>query len=459
MKSNGISAILLAAGKGVRFKSDLPKVMHKLIDKPMIFYPVNALIKSGVNDIVVVLGFGSEIVKEYLISEFSDIRFRFVYQRIQRGTGDAVRLALPYVSHKRFVLVYGDMPLIDETVISELIKFSKGANFVLTSFQTENPSGYGRIIRDADDNLLRNVEDKDASDTEKKIKEVNAGLYLCMTELVKNYIRKLKNNNAQKEYYFPDIFRFALEDGISVKIFESKKDYLLGANNRAELAELIDILKDRINHKHMLNGVSIIRPETVFISVDSEIGRDTVIYPGVFILGKSRIGKGVLIENGAIISDSEVKDFAHIRPYCHIDKAIVSNRAVIGPFARLRPNTFIDEEVHIGNFVELKNTRIGKKSKANHLTYLGDSEIGSDVNVGAGTITCNYDGTNKYKTILEDGVFVGSDTQFVAPVKVGKKAYIGAGSTITEDVPSESLSLSRTPQKNIIGWVRKKKNR
>jgi bifunctional UDP-N-acetylglucosamine pyrophosphorylase/glucosamine-1-phosphate N-acetyltransferase len=431
--------------------------MHLLIDKPMIYYPVRALLKVGIKDIIVVLGFGADIVKEYLINEFKDVNFKFVYQRVQRGTGDAVRLALPFIKTTKFLLLYGDMPLVDESVLSELIKFSIGTELVVTTFNHNNPEGYGRIIRDRDDNLLKIIEHKDATETERKIQEVNAGLYLCETNIVKRYIGRIRNNNAQKEYYFPDVVKFALSDKIPVKIFESKMEFLLGSNNRVELSNLVRILQRRINHRLMMDGVGIIDPDSVYIGIDVKIGNDTQIYPNVFISGNTIIGKNVKIENGVIIQNSEVEDSVHIKPYCHIDNAIIKSGAIIGPFARLRPDSVVDEDAHIGNFVELKKTYIGKGSKANHLTYLGDAEIGSGVNVGAGTITCNYDGVNKYKTILEDGVFVGSDTQFVAPVKVGKNAYIGAGSTITEDVPAESLALSRTPQKNIEGWVRKRK--
>ena len=459
MNNGEISAILLAAGKGVRFKSNIPKVMHNVIDKPMIFYPVRALVKSGIKEIVVVLGFGAEIVREYLESSFKDIGFRFVYQKIQRGTGDAVRIALPKISNQKFILLYGDMPLIDESVIRDLIRAYRHSELVVTTFISENPFGYGRVVRDADDNLLKTVEEKDATDAEKKIREVNAGLYLCKTNIVKKYIGLLKNDNAQKEYYFPDIFKFAIEDDIRVKIFESGSEYLLGSNNRYELSVLNSVLQNRINKRLMLSGVGLIKPDTTFIGVDIEVGADTIIHPNVFITGDSKIGSNVKIENGVIIVDSRIEDGVHIKPYCHIERAIVKRGAILGPFARIRPDTVIDEEAHIGNFVELKKTYIGKRSKANHLSYLGDAEIGSGVNIGAGTITCNYDGINKYKTVLEDGVFVGSDTQFVAPVKIGRNAYIGAGSTITEDVPSESLSLSRTPQKNISGWVKKKRRK
>ncbi|MCX7944711.1 MAG: bifunctional UDP-N-acetylglucosamine diphosphorylase/glucosamine-1-phosphate N-acetyltransferase GlmU [Deltaproteobacteria bacterium] len=459
MRANKISAVLLAAGKGVRFKSDLPKVMHKLIDKPMIYYPLRALLRAGIEDIVVVLGFGAEKVKEYLISEFGEKIFSFVIQKDQKGTGDAVRVALPKVGSEKFIIVYGDMPLIDETIILELMHSFGEEKFVVTSFLTEDPYGYGRIVRDRKDNLLKIVEERDATDLEKNIKEVNAGLYLCSTRLVRKYIGKIKNKNSQREYYFPDIFQYAISDHIDVKILESKREFLLGANNRVELSEILRILQKRINTAHMVNGVTIISPDTVYIGRDVEIGRDTVIYPNVFILGKSEIGSNVVIENGTIIADSKLSDSVTVKAYCYIDKAIVLKNSIIGPFARLRPDTIVEEEVHIGNFVELKKTHIGKGSKANHLAYLGDAEIGDGVNVGAGTITCNYDGERKYKTVLEDGVFVGSDTQLVAPVRIGRNAYIGAGSTITEDVPANSLALSRVVQKNIEGWVLKRKKK
>jgi len=459
MGKNGISVILLAAGKGVRFKSSIPKVMHNLIDKPMIYYPVRGLVKAGIRDIVVVLGFGGELVREYLKGSFKDVRFSFVYQKVQRGTGDAVKIALPCVKGGKFILVYGDMPLIDETVIQQLVKEYKNSDLVVTSFFADNPSGYGRIIRDGEKNLKKIVEEKDATEAEKGVREVNAGLYLCKTGIVRKYIRMLKSNNAQKEYYFTDVFKYAIEDGVKVRVFESRKEYLLGSNNRYELSVLNSIMQQRINKGLMLSGVTILDPASTFIGIDVTIGNDTIIYPQVFISGRSKIGSNVRIENGVIINDSEIEDGVHIKPYCHIERAVVKRGAILGPFARLRPETIVDEEAHIGNFVELKKTYIGKRSKANHLSYLGDAKIGSGVNIGAGTITCNYDGVNKYETVLEDGVFVGSDTQFVAPVRVGRNAYIGAGSTITEDVPSEALSLSRTPQKNIPGWVRKKRSK
>lgn len=351
------------------------------------------------------------------------------------------------------------MPLIDESVIKGLIKNFKESKLVITSFEAEDPTGYGRIIKDTSGNLLKIVEEKDANLSERGVREVNAGLYMVDTSIVRKYIRQLKNNNAQREYYSPDIFFFAIKDGFEVRIFKSERDYLLGANNREELSYLNRILQQRINRFYMLSGVTILNPESVVIGLDVSIGQDTIIYPDVLITGSTRIGSNSIIEKGVVILDSDISDCVHIRPYCHIEKAHIKRGAIIGPFARLRPDTVVDEEVHIGNFVELKKTHIGKGSKANHLTYLGDAEIGSNVNIGAGTITCNYDGKNKYKTVLSDGVFVGSDTQFVAPVSVGKNAYIGAGSTITEDVPADSLALSRTPQKNIIGWVRRNKKK
>ncbi len=457
MKSRNVSAILLAAGKGVRFRSNLPKVMHNVLDKPMIYYPIRALINSGIDDIVLVLGSGKEIVKEFVVKEFGENRIRFVVQRVQAGTGDAVKIALPYIKNKRFLLLYGDMPLIDESVVKGILDNYSNSELVLTSFITDNR--YGRVVRDKNSDLHKTVEEKDATPEEKKIKEVNAGLYLVNIDIARKYIKRLKNDNVQKEYYFPDIFSMAIKDGYSVKIYESEKESLLGANNRVELSILNKILQERINRKHMLSGVTIINPESVIIGVDVSIGQDTIIYPDVLISKRCKIGSNVIIERGVIISDSEISDGVHIKPYCHIEKAKVASGAILGPFARLRPDTIVDEGAHIGNFVELKKTYLGKGSKANHLTYLGDAEIGSGVNIGAGTITCNYDGTNKYKTVLSDGVFVGSDTQFVAPVSVGKNSYIGAGSTITEDVPAYSLSLSRVPQKNIPDWVRRKKKK
>lgn len=459
MRHENISAILLAAGKGVRFRSRLPKVMHNVIDKPMIYYPIRALLRAGIRDIVIVLGFGAEYVRDYVRGEFGEEGLRFVIQRVQRGTGDAVRVTLPYIKTRKFLLLYGDMPLIDESVINGLIRHSRDSGLVLTSFDAEDPTGYGRIIKDASGNLVRTVEEKDATLSERSIKEVNAGLYMVDTAIIRKYIRRLKNENAQREYYFPDIFLFAIKDGFIVKIFKSERDYLLGANNRVDLSCLNRILQERINRSYMLSGVTIINPESVIIGTDVTIGQDTVIYPDVSITGSTRIGSGSIIEKGVLISDSNISDNVHIKPYCHIEKAHIDSGAIIGPFARLRPDTVVDKEAHIGNFVELKKAHIGRRSKANHLTYLGDAEIGSDVNIGAGTITCNYDGKNKYRTVLSDGVFVGSDTQFVAPVSVGKNAYIGAGSTITEDVPPNSLALSRTPQKNIRGWVSRNKKR
>ncbi|MGB9600326.1 MAG: sugar phosphate nucleotidyltransferase, partial [Myxococcota bacterium] len=322
MQRGDISAVLLAAGKGVRFKSGIPKVMHYLIDRPMIYYPVRALIRSGIKDIIVVLGFGAETVREYLTNEFGDIKLKFVYQRVQRGTGDAVKIALSSVKASKFILLYGDMPLIDETVITELLQFSKGSELLLTTFTHNNPEGYGRVIRDKDDNLLKIVEHKDASDAERQVLEVNAGLYLCNTNIVKRYISRISNKNVQKEYYFTDIFKIAINEHIPIRIFESNIDYLLGSNNRLELSNLTKTLQRRINERLMLSGVSIIEPDSVFVGIDVQIDRDTTIYPNVFISGRSVIGRNVRIENGAIIQNSQIGDSVHIKPYSHIEKAV-----------------------------------------------------------------------------------------------------------------------------------------
>ncbi|CAG1066516.1 bifunctional UDP-N-acetylglucosamine pyrophosphorylase / Glucosamine-1-phosphate N-acetyltransferase [uncultured bacterium] len=453
-----LAAVVLAAGKGTRMKSEKPKVLHEIAGKPMLFYPVNLLKKSGAGKIVLVVGFGSEAV----VKAFSDPAVSFVVQEEQLGTGHAVMCALKELrGFPGDVLVLsGDVPLIREETVKSLLELHrKGgkAAISLVTTDVEDPTGYGRIVRDAEGAVTRIVEEKDCSPLQKKIQEVNTGVYLFSAEFLHSNIKKLGKENAQGEYYLPDLIHLAVEGGLrvdSVSIADATE--VMGVNNRVELAKAAEFMRARINETLMVSGVTIIDPRSTYIDYGVAAGADTVIYPGCRLSGTTVIGSGCVIEEGVVITSSKIGDGSTIKSYSVIEKSEVGKENDIGPFARLRPATILADKVKIGNFVEVKKSTLGKGSKANHLTYLGDSVIGEGVNIGAGTITCNYDGTNKSVTRIEDGAFIGSDSQLVAPVTIGKDAYVGSGTTVTRDVPAGSLVITRAPEKVIEGWAGRK---
>ncbi len=447
------AAILLAGGKGTRMKSSLPKVLHPICGMPMLAYPLRLLKTLKIDPVVCIVGHGADMIRETFADEKGLI---FALQEPQLGTGHAVMIAAgPLKGFKGDILILsGDVPLVRKETVKGLKKLhqkSKAA-ISLVSALLEDPSGYGRIKRNESGAVVGIVEDKDATTEERLIREVNCGIYLVDSEFLKANINKLTNDNAQEEYYLPDLIGMAVEEGLTVKALTiPTAGEARGINNRAELASVASTVRAEINRSLMLSGVSIIDSAATYIDATVKIGRDTVISPNVHLIGETTIGTGVTIEENVRIKNTYIGAGSTVKCNSVIEDSKVGKNVTVGPFARLRPGNVLKEGARIGNFVEVKNTNIGPGVKAGHLSYLGDADIKSGVNIGAGTITCNYDGKNKFRTVIKEGAFIGSATQLIAPVTVGKGAYIGSGSTITEDVPDGALALSRTEQKNLTG--------
>jgi bifunctional UDP-N-acetylglucosamine pyrophosphorylase/glucosamine-1-phosphate N-acetyltransferase len=454
----GISAIILAAGQGKRMKSALPKVAHPVLGKPVVWHVAAAARAAGITDMVFVLGFGRDKVLP-TVEEFGG---RVAIQESQFGTGDAARCGLAELpaGAKEVVVLCGDAPHIRPATIRALLaaRRRKGAVASVLTGVLDDPGGYGRIVRQADGSVARIVEEKDADEATRKVREVNSGTYAFDRAFLERGLPRLTDMNAQREYYLTDLVVEALAQGKRVvPIVSSDPDDVRGINSRRELAEATRILQTRKLDALMDSGVTIVDPARTYVETEVRIGPDSVLEPGIMLMGKTRVGRGVRIQTGCVVQDCVVEDGVQLKPYSVLASSRVRKNAIIGPFSHLRPQADIGEEAHIGNFVEVKKSRIGKGSKANHLTYLGDAIVGKKVNVGAGTITCNYDGISKYQTVLGDGVFVGSDTMLVAPITVGKGALIGAGSTITRDVPAYALALERAEQRVLEYWVARKK--
>lgn len=449
-------AVVLAAGMGTRMKSKIPKVLHNIAGLPMIKHIINILKKTGVQDIILIVGYKGDLVEKVVGEDC-----RIVYQKEQLGTGHALLQALPGLqrySEGDCLVLCGDTPLLtDETLIElkERHHVTEAHATILTA-ELPDPLGYGRIIK-GQQGIEKIVEEKDANPEEKAVKEINTGTYCFKIEsLIKN-LNRLTAANAQGEYYLTDVIKYLVDDNKCVETL-LLKDYkeAMGINNRVQLAEANLLFRQRIVEQHMLAGVTIIDPTSVYIDSRVEIGIDTVLYPGVILEGKTTIGENCVIGPDTRIVDSSVADDVTINN-SYLLEAQVGNACKIGPYSYLRPGTELAEGVKVGDFVEVKKSYVGEGSKIPHLSYVGDSKIGKGVNIGAGTITCNYDGTHKHPTIIGDGAFVGSNTNLVAPIKVGEGAYIGAGSTVTKDIPSGALAVARGRQKNIDDWINHKK--
>ncbi|MFQ5329908.1 MAG: bifunctional UDP-N-acetylglucosamine diphosphorylase/glucosamine-1-phosphate N-acetyltransferase GlmU [Thermodesulfobacteriota bacterium] len=452
-----IASIILAAGLGKRMRSTLPKVLHRVCGRPMLFYPLDALMALKVETRVVVIGHGGDLVK----AAFEGCPIDFVIQEEQLGTGHAVRCAEEALGgfSGDILILSGDVPLIQPGILKALIGSHRRAkaHLSLVTMFLDEPTGYGRVVRDGSGAVERVVEEKDATTEERQIREVNAGIYMVDAEFLFTHLKRVKSSNAQGEYYLPDLVPMAVGDGGTVVgLCHNSPREVMGVNNRVELAEANEVMRARINRGHMMKGITMVDPRAVYIDYGVKVGRDTTIYPNVFIEGDSSIGRECRIEEGSKIVDSTLARGVTVKSNSLIEQSKVGSEAVIGPLAHLRPGSAIAARAKVGNFVEIKNSNVGAGSKVSHLSYIGDTDLGKGVNVGAGTITCNYDGHSKFRTIIRDGAFIGSDSQLVAPVTVGKGAYIGSGSTITKDVPPRSLALSRTGQKNIEGWVEKR---
>jgi bifunctional UDP-N-acetylglucosamine pyrophosphorylase/glucosamine-1-phosphate N-acetyltransferase len=462
-KSKGFATrtaiIILAAGKGTRLKSKHPKVLHEVGGKPLLGHVIAAArqVVSG-DDIYVIVGHEADRVR----SAVGEKEVQFVLQEPQRGTGHALMCARSAIKDYDLVLVLsGDAPLISPETISMLRDFhlQKNPGMTILSTRLEDPTGYGRLIRKAgSDQIMAVVEEKSCSPKQRKLNQINSGFYAFSVEPLLANLDHLKTDNPHGEYYLTDmasLLRKAGERVLAVATEDSAE--ILGSNTRAELVEIDRMMRRRKCQRLMAEGVTIFYPETCVIDSDVEVAADTVLEPFVQLLGKTCIGADCRIRSYSVVRDSILSDRVTVRTGCVLDEARVESGAVLGPYSHLRPGSEIGEDAHVGNFVETKKVRMGKNSKANHLTYLGDAVIGQGVNIGAGTITCNYDGVNKHQTIIEDGCFIGSDATLVAPVKVGRGAYVGAASCITQDVPPDSLALGRAQQIIKTDWAKKKR--
>ena len=461
--SSTFAIAILAAGKGTRLKSRHPKVLHEIAGKPLLAHVVSAAMQVvPAQNIFAIIGHEAEKVRAALAAT----GIGFVLQTEQRGTGHAMMQAREALRNFQHVLVLsGDVPLIAPGTIAHVRDFHTSNNAAMTILTAEpgDPTGYGRVFRRAakgkpTDEVDRIVEQKDLRGKEAKEREINSGIYAFATGPLYEQIGKLGTNNANGEYYLTDIAELLQKSKKKVLALRAEdSNEVLGVNTRMELAQLDEQLRARKARELMLAGTTIFRPDTCDIDAEVEIGTDTVIEPFVQLIGRTKIGSDCRIRSYSVITNCEIGDKVLIRPGCILEDSIVRDGAQLGPYSHLRPGSDIGEGAHVGNFVETKKTRLGKGSKANHLTYLGDAEIGEGVNVGAGTITCNYDGVNKHATVIGDGVFVGSDTTLVAPVRVARGAYIGAASCITEDVPEDALAVGRARQINKEGWAKERR--
>jgi bifunctional UDP-N-acetylglucosamine pyrophosphorylase/glucosamine-1-phosphate N-acetyltransferase len=452
-----IATIILAAGKGTRMKSDLVKVLHPILGLPMLSYTIDlSLNRIKAERTIVVVGHQADRIRE----TFQDPRLHFALQEEQLGTGHAVSQAVPFLDgfDGTILILCGDVPLVKaETLHSFLTAFwqDRSVLTVLTAV-VERPFGYGRILRTREGWLKKIVEEKDASEKEKQVREINTGIFCAKASYLTEALKEIGQENAQGEYYLTDLAEIAGEKGLTCSAHTvSDPREVMGINTRVDLAMANEVLRQEKVDELMLSGVTIVDPKNIYIDKMVEVERDTILYPNCVLQGKTKVGRRCVIEPGAKISDSIIWDEVTIRSNSVIIESQVEEGAAIGPFAHLRPLSEIKAKAKIGNFVEVKKSVIGRGSKANHLTYIGDSTVGEEVNIGAGTITCNYDGYDKHQTIIGNRVFVGSNVELVAPVKVGNNASIGAGTTITKDVPAGALAISRVRQKNIEGWTQK----
>ncbi len=457
--SSPITVVVLAAGQGTRMRSSRAKVLHEAAGWPMlrhVLVAVQALEPAG---ITVVVGHQADQVQ----AAVTDLPVEFVLQAEQRGTGHAVLQARAAVASATgpVLILYGDVPCVRAATLSRLEDTFRraGRPLAIATTRLADPTGYGRIVRDPRGEVLRVVEHKDAAEAERALVEVNTGLYMVDARFLAAWLARVESGGAKAssaltgEVYLTDLVALAAQQGGVAALELADAEEVLGVNTREELARAAERLRADIARRHMASGVTIVDPARTYIDAGVVIGPDTVVHAGAHLRGRTRIGASVRIDVGAVLTDMTVGDGTEILPYCVLERSEVGAGARLGPHARVRPECRLADGVHVGNFVELKKTTLGRGSKANHLAYLGDATIGADVNIGAGTITCNYDGARKHQTVIEDGAFIGSDSQLVAPVTVGKDAYVASGSSVTEDVPPGALAIARSRQVNKAGWV------
>ena len=447
---NVLNIVILAAGKGTRMFSEKPKVLHALAGRPLVQHVLDCATALQPQQICVIYGHGGEAVPQAMAGYAA----KFVVQEPQLGTGHAVQQAMQYLDDdSRTLVLYGDVPLLQLPTLQLMQQAGEG--LVLLTVNLANPAGYGRIVRDQLDRVCSIVEEKDATHEQRKISEVNTGILLAPTARLREWLAKLQNNNSQGEYYLTDIVAMAVSQGIAVATVQPACEWEIhGINSKAQLAAAERTWQSVEANRLLTLGVTLADPARIEVRGSLCCGQDVTIDIGCIFEGTVSLGDNVQVGAHCIIRNASIAAGTQIAPYSLIDSSTVGERCQIGPFARLRPGTKLHDKVHIGNFVEIKNSEIAEASKANHLSYIGDSSIGRRVNIGAGTISCNYDGANKFRTIIEDDVFIGSDTQLVAPVRVCKGATIGAGSTITKEAPAGELTLSRSKQVTVLGWKR-----
>ena len=451
-----LNIVILAAGEGKRMCSSLPKVLHTLAGRSLLMHVTNTARLLSPDKICIVIGHGGEIVKQSIAGD----DLTWVLQPQQLGTGHALMQTLPHLDRDGLTLVlYGDVPLISTQTLRELIAKAEEKHCVLLTAEVENPFGYGRIVRNPETRAIKAiVEQKDTNTEEQEIHEINTGIMLVPNDYLHNWLPKIENKNTQHEYYLTDVIALSVQQGIQVESSQAKNLWeVMGINNKSQLAELERVYQRHCADRLLHLGVSLIDPSRIDIRGELVCGSDVEIDIGCIFEGMVNLGGSVKVGAHCILKNVKVDADTTILPYSMIEDAEIGENCKIGPYARIRPGTKLSNKVHIGNFVEVKNSQIALGSKANHLSYIGDSIVGKNVNIGAGTITCNYDGANKHQTIVEDDVFIGSDTQLIAPVRISKGSTIGAGSTITKDAPEGQLTLSRSKQLSIAGWKRPQK--
>lgn len=450
-----LDIVILAAGKGTRMKSSKPKVMQEFVGQSFLQRVINTAKELDPNKIIPIIGYKADEIKNYFLNQ----QLNFVIQKEQLGTGHAVMQAINEITSQLTLILYGDVPLINHELLLRLIDASKKTGIGLVTFDKNKPTGFGRIVRDDNkQKIIKIVEEKDCDHEQKKINEINTGIMCVQSDHLKKWLAQLDNNNAQKEYYLTDIIEFANKDKVEVAVIKAETETSIqGINSMEELILLERMYMQEKAEQLIKQGVKIIDPNRIDIRGTLTCEENVTIDVGCIFDGNVLIKKNSKIGPYNIIKASQIGENTNLNAFNHIDDALIGDNCNIGPYARIRPATTLKNNINIGNFVEIKKSSIDGHSKINHLSYVGDTKIGKEVNIGAGTITCNYDGANKHQTIIEDNVFIGSDTQLIAPVVIKKGATIGAGSTITEDAPENKLTLSRVEQKNIDNWVRPKK--
>ena len=449
-----LAVVILAAGKGTRMKSDLPKVLHPIAGRPMVQHVVDAAGALDPDNTVLIYGHGGDAVRQAVTGS----RLQWAEQAEQLGTGHAVAQALPHLEEDVVLVLYGDVPLIQPQTLRDFVARGDDPSLALMTLTLDDPSGYGRVIRDGDGKVRRVVEQKDASDDEKAVREINTGILACTRRFLNDSLPRLSNSNAQGEYYLTDLIAMAVDAGMEVVTEQPGHAWEVdGVNDRVQLARLERVYQRVRAESLMRAGVTLLDPARLDIRGNLQCGQDVTLDINTVLVGDVVIGDRVTVGPNCLIRNARIGSGTHIEANSVVDGAVVGEECQVGPFARLRPGTELAARAKVGNFVETKKAYVGEGSKVNHLTYIGDSRIGKGVNVGAGTITCNYDGVNKFQTVMKDGAFIGSNSSLVAPVTIGENATVGAGSVVTKDVPDQGLAVARGQQRNIQNWSRPEK--